>query len=112
MSLVVAMVDNGRLHVCGDLRIMKSVIIPEDAGQHAPDYFNGVLKIVPISKSVAIAYAGTVSTALDAIKFVKDAGCSSEEIPAALLKYLEENANTEECDFLVLDAKKLAIHRL
>lgn len=106
------MLDGGRLHVCADLRVVKSDIIPEDARQHTPDYFNGVLKIIPISKSIAIAYAGTVSTALNAIKLVKDGGYSSEEIPEALLRYLEDNANVEECDFLVLDAKELVIHRI
>lgn len=112
MSLVVAMIDNGRMHVCADLRVVKADIVLVGARRHIPNYFNGVLKIIPISSRVAVAYAGTVPIALDTIRAVKNSGCPPEEVPEALLGTLKDSNNVDECDFLVLDAGELVIHRI
>jgi hypothetical protein len=112
MSLVIALIDQGRIHVCADLRVVKSDILTVDRRRHSPDYFNGVLKIIPISSSVAICYAGTVPIALDVIRAAKDSGCATNVIPDLVIDKLRESNNIEECDFLVVDAAELVIQKI
>lgn len=110
MSLVVAMIDSGRLHICSDLRVTQPNIQPEGSRRHTPNYFNGVLKVVPISKSTAVAYAGTVTSALEAIRNIAAMKVSFDEIPQELIKMFEENP--DECDFLIIDASKPKIYQI
>jgi hypothetical protein len=112
MSLVIALVGQDRLHLCADLRVVKSDILTDDRQRHSPDYFNGVLKIIPVSSSVAICYAGTVSIALDAIRAVKDSGCTSDVAAELIISRLRESNSLEECDFLVVDAAKLLVQKI
>lgn len=106
------MIDDGRLHVCGDLRVVRSDLVPHGTSRQTPNYFNGVLKIIPISPSIAIAYAGTIQIALNTIRAVKDAGYSSGEIADSLVKSLRDSGSIEECDFLVIDAAELVIYKV
>lgn len=112
MSLVVAMVEAGRLHVCADLRVVKPETRPEGSEAHSPHYFNGVMKIVPISKSVAVAYAGAVSTALNVIREVHKLELPSSETAQKIHGLLAESNDISECDFLVIDTKRLEIHKI
>lgn len=112
MSLVVAMVEGNRLYVCADSRVVKSENRPEGSSAHSPHYFNGVMKIVPISKSIAVAYAGTVSIALNAIREVHKLNLSSNEIAPKIQEMLTENDDTSECDFLVVDTRNMEIHKI
>lgn len=112
MSLVVAMVDGDRLHACADLRVVQSENRPEGSKAHSPHYFNGAMKIVPISKSVAIAYAGTVSIALSIIREVHKLKLSSNETAQKIQEILTKNDDVSECDFLVIDAENMEIHKI
>ncbi|MDB5170530.1 MAG: hypothetical protein JWO35_224 [Candidatus Saccharibacteria bacterium] len=112
MSLVVALADRGRVQICGDLRIIKSDILPLGQAAHSPNYFNGVLKIIPVSPSVAICYAGTVSIALEAIGEVKASGCGAAAMPSLLISALMQRNSLSECDFLVIDAEELTIRKV
>lgn len=112
MSLVVTMIDQGRLQICADLRIVRSDILPSGVNSHSPNYFNGVLKVIPISTSVAICYAGTVSIALEAIRTAKDSDCRSSTVPSLLINKLMEGNNLNACDFLVVDAEELTVRKV
>ena len=112
MSLVVAMVGEGRLHACADLRVVKSENRPEGYEAHAPHYFNGVMKIVPISRSVAVAYAGAVSIALNIIREVYKLDLCSGEVAQKIQEMLTKSGDTSECDFLVIDAQDMEIHKI
>lgn len=112
MSLVVAMVEGNTLHVCADLRVVKSQNRPEGSEAHSPHYFNGVMKIVPISKSIAITYAGTVPIALNIIREIQELKLPSSEIAEKIRETLTVNGDVSECDFLVIDAQNIEIHTI
>jgi len=112
MSLIVTIVDNMGMHICADLRIVQPETRPKNKERHIPNFFNGVLKIVPVSKSLAIAYAGAVSIGLEAIREVKKSGDLSSDIPGRLIQILEDKADTSQCDFIVFDAAEHVIYRI
>jgi hypothetical protein len=112
MSLVVAMIEGDRLHACADLRVIKPESRPADTKAHSPNYFNGVMKIVPVSKNIAIAYAGTVPVALNIIREVHKLKLLSNEIAQKIQQLLALNGDVFECDFLVIDAQNMEIHKI
>lgn len=112
MSLVVAMIEQDRIHLNADLRVTRSTGFMLDAKKVSPHFFNGVLKVIPINPHIAIAYAGMIGIALKVIRSFKGSKLSSAEIARSIVELMSAEGNLTDCDFLIIDAVQMQIHKI